>query len=60
MSTRELIRIPPPDEIREQLHAAVAEARALRQLLKLAEAAASAKEARKRREQAAAGRGVRS
>jgi hypothetical protein len=46
-----MIQIPPPDQIREQLAATVAEARALRKLLKLSEAAARAEEARNRKRQ---------
>ena len=42
------LTIPAPDEIREQIRARVSEVRALRQMLKLAEAAQQAEEARKR------------
>ena len=38
--------IPPPDDIREQIRARVAEVRALRQMLRLAIAASEASEAR--------------
>jgi hypothetical protein len=44
-TTDEPIQIPPTAQIRERLAATVAEARALRRLLKLAEAACRAKEA---------------
>jgi hypothetical protein len=48
MSTStDTIEVPPPDEIRRRLASAVAEARALRQLLKLAEAAVRARDARR-------------
>ena len=40
------IQVPPPDQIRERLSAVVAEARALRKLLRLSEAVVSAQEAR--------------
>jgi hypothetical protein len=42
------IQVPPPAQIRERLVAVVAEARSLRQLLKLSEAAYRAEEARSR------------
>jgi hypothetical protein len=42
------IQVPPPDQIREQLAATVAEARALRKLLRLAEAAYGVREVRNR------------
>jgi hypothetical protein len=49
MSTRpDPIHVPPPAEIREQLAAVVAEARALRRLLRLAEAASRVEKAHKR------------
>jgi hypothetical protein len=44
------IEVPPPDEIRRRLRASIAESRALRQLLKLAEAAYKVKECRARRD----------
>jgi hypothetical protein len=50
MSTNSPLSIPPPAEIRARLAAIVAEARALRRLLRLAEAAARAQEARQHRE----------
>jgi hypothetical protein len=57
MSTADTsIEVPPPAEIRRQLAAAVAEARALRQLLKLAEAAVRAREAQRLREATEGGR----
>jgi len=43
------IQVPPPDEIRQELAAVVAEARALRQLLKLSEAAGRVQETRNAR-----------
>jgi hypothetical protein len=55
MSNPDIIEVPPPQEIRRQLAAAVAEARALRQLLKLSEAAVRAREAQRRRELAEGG-----
>jgi hypothetical protein len=51
MSTTQPLQVPPPSQIREQLAAVVAEARALRRLLKLAEAAAQAEEAKNHRRQ---------
>jgi hypothetical protein len=44
------ITVPPPEEIRRRLRASIAESRALRQLLKLAEAACKVKECRDRRD----------
>jgi hypothetical protein len=55
-TTGEPIQIPPPDQIRERLTAAVAEARALRRLLRLAEAAYSAREAQNRARQPITGK----
>jgi hypothetical protein len=41
------LTVPPPDQIRARLAAAVAEARALRRLLRLSEAAQRADQARR-------------
>jgi len=48
------LTIPAPDEIREQIRARVAELRALRQMLKLAEAAEQVQAARSRQRPLAA------
>jgi hypothetical protein len=48
MDTSTPLTVPQPDEIRARLAAAVAEARTLRQLLRLSEAAQRAAEARER------------
>jgi hypothetical protein len=56
MSSEQSIEVPPPAEIRRQLAAAVAEARALRQLLKLVEAAVRARDAQRLRGPAEGGR----
>jgi hypothetical protein len=55
MSHTGVLEIPEPAEIRRRLAAAVKEARALRHLLKLAEAAVRAREAQRRREPAEGG-----
>lgn len=48
MSTKaEPIQVPPPEQIRERLAAAVAEARALRKLLRLSEAVVNVEESRR-------------
>jgi hypothetical protein len=49
MSTSDRLLISPPDQIRKELALVVAEARALRQLLRLAEAAVRRHETRRRR-----------
>jgi hypothetical protein len=46
----EPITVPPPEELRRRLRASIAESRALRKLLQLAEAAYKVKRCRARRD----------